>query len=175
VEVEFHAFLTLTVGAREWSASCPGCFTPRESAPGTHWIGGWVGPRASLDVVVKRKTPRPCQDSNHKVTNMYYVFNIFYFINHTGLLQSATSNIYLPLNISATVSQKPLQVPVSKVYLDGGISRNSSADFLAVVLLNSGSEFFWCGFQSVQCIHATVQKYIIMWLHSRLNKITQLI
>jgi hypothetical protein len=24
-------------------------FTPRERTPGTHWIGGWVGPRASLD------------------------------------------------------------------------------------------------------------------------------
>jgi hypothetical protein len=27
---------------------------PRERAPGTHWIGGWVGPRTSLDVVEKR-------------------------------------------------------------------------------------------------------------------------
>jgi hypothetical protein len=24
----------------------PGRFTPRERVPGTHWIGGWVGPRA---------------------------------------------------------------------------------------------------------------------------------
>jgi hypothetical protein len=31
---------------------------PRETAPDTHWIGGWVGPRAVLDVVVKRKIPR---------------------------------------------------------------------------------------------------------------------
>jgi hypothetical protein len=37
---------------------------PRERAPGTHWIGGWVGPRAGLDAVVKRKIPNPCQDSN---------------------------------------------------------------------------------------------------------------
>jgi hypothetical protein len=27
----------------------------RERAPGAHWIGGWVGPRASLDNVEKRK------------------------------------------------------------------------------------------------------------------------
>jgi hypothetical protein len=27
---------------------------PRERAPGTHWIEGWVGPRAGLDDVVKR-------------------------------------------------------------------------------------------------------------------------
>jgi hypothetical protein len=29
-------------------------FTPGERAPGTHWIGGWVDPRASLDDVEKR-------------------------------------------------------------------------------------------------------------------------
>jgi hypothetical protein len=39
------------------TAPCPGCFTPRERAPGTHWIGGWVGLRAVLDAVVKRKIP----------------------------------------------------------------------------------------------------------------------
>jgi hypothetical protein len=27
---------------------------PRETAPGTHWIGGWVGPKTGLDVVDKR-------------------------------------------------------------------------------------------------------------------------
>jgi hypothetical protein len=32
-------------------------FTPKERAPGTHWIGDWVGPRAVLDAVVKRKFP----------------------------------------------------------------------------------------------------------------------
>jgi len=26
-----------------WSASCPGHFTPRKTASGTHWTGGWVG------------------------------------------------------------------------------------------------------------------------------------
>jgi hypothetical protein len=36
----------------EWSASRPGRFTPRERAPGTNWIGGWVGPRTGLDAVV---------------------------------------------------------------------------------------------------------------------------
>jgi hypothetical protein len=36
----------------------------REKAPGTHWIGGWVGPRAVLDTVVKRKIPSPRRESN---------------------------------------------------------------------------------------------------------------
>jgi hypothetical protein len=29
----------------------PGPFTFGEGAPGTHWIGGWVGPRTGLDNV----------------------------------------------------------------------------------------------------------------------------
>jgi hypothetical protein len=37
---------------------------PRERAPGTHWIGGWVGPRAVLDAVVKRKIPSSSGESN---------------------------------------------------------------------------------------------------------------
>jgi len=31
-----------------WSASRLGRFTPRERAPDTHTVGGWVGPRAVL-------------------------------------------------------------------------------------------------------------------------------
>jgi hypothetical protein len=42
----------------------PGRFTPREWAPGTHWIGSLVGPRAVLDAVVKRKIPSPLWESN---------------------------------------------------------------------------------------------------------------
>jgi len=30
---------------------------PRERPPGTHWIGGWVGPRAGLDAVVREEFP----------------------------------------------------------------------------------------------------------------------
>jgi hypothetical protein len=44
--------LTSTLDGGEWSVSRPGRFTPRERGPGTHWIGGWVGPRAGLDTLV---------------------------------------------------------------------------------------------------------------------------
>jgi hypothetical protein len=64
VQVQLHVFLTSALDGGEWSASHPGCFTPRVRYPGTHWRGGWVGPWASLDVVVKRKIPSPCWDSN---------------------------------------------------------------------------------------------------------------
>jgi hypothetical protein len=32
--------------------------------PGTHWTGGWVGPRAGLDAEVRRKTLCLCRGSN---------------------------------------------------------------------------------------------------------------
>jgi hypothetical protein len=44
----------------------PAALSPREGAPGTHCIGGWVGPRAVLDAVVKRKIPSPRWESNRR-------------------------------------------------------------------------------------------------------------
>jgi hypothetical protein len=49
VNVYIHVFLTPALAVGEWSASRPGRFTPWETVPGTHWIGGWVEPRASTD------------------------------------------------------------------------------------------------------------------------------
>jgi hypothetical protein len=56
--------LTSALNGGEWSASHPGRFSPRERASGTYWIGGWVGLRAGLDVVSKRKTSSSRQESN---------------------------------------------------------------------------------------------------------------
>jgi hypothetical protein len=50
----------------EWSASRPGRFTSRDKAPGTHWIGGWVGSRAGLDAMRNRKLPSSYRDSKYK-------------------------------------------------------------------------------------------------------------
>jgi hypothetical protein len=57
-------YLTSALDGGEWSASRSGRFTPRERDPGTHWIGGWVGSRAVLEAVVKRKIPNPHRESN---------------------------------------------------------------------------------------------------------------
>jgi hypothetical protein len=64
VEVYIHSLLTSALDGGEWSASRPGRFTHRERATGTQWIGGWVGPRAVLDKMVKRKLPTPGRESN---------------------------------------------------------------------------------------------------------------
>ena len=53
-EVQLHLFLTSPLDGGQWSTSRPSRFTPVKCA-GTHPIGGWVRPRASLDILEKRK------------------------------------------------------------------------------------------------------------------------
>jgi hypothetical protein len=56
--------LTSALEGGEWSASSSGRLTPRERVPGTHWIGGWMGPRAVWDAMVKRKILSLRRESN---------------------------------------------------------------------------------------------------------------
>jgi hypothetical protein len=69
VDVQIHIFMTSALTGGKWSVSRPGRFTPRERDPATHFIGGWVNPRASLDDVEKildltgTRTPTPPSSS----------------------------------------------------------------------------------------------------------------
>jgi hypothetical protein len=54
-----------------WSDSRPSRFTNGEIAPGTHWIGGWVGPRAGLDAGEKCCTAGNRTRAVHPVTRRY--------------------------------------------------------------------------------------------------------
>jgi hypothetical protein len=71
VEVQIHSYLTSALDGGEWLASRPGHFTPREKGPGIRWMGGWVGPRAGLDAVVRKKIPNLCRDSNPRSSSSY--------------------------------------------------------------------------------------------------------
>jgi hypothetical protein len=51
--------LTSAVDGGEWSASHTGPYTPRETAAGTHWVGGWLGPRLGLEAVEKKESLAP--------------------------------------------------------------------------------------------------------------------
>jgi hypothetical protein len=55
VDVKIHIFLTSALVGGEWSTSRLCRFTIEERAPGTHWIGVWVDPRAGLDNTEKKK------------------------------------------------------------------------------------------------------------------------
>jgi hypothetical protein len=82
--------LTSALDGGEWSASRPSRLNPSERAPGTHWIGDWVGPRAVLDAVVKRKIPSPRREWNPRtsivqsVAQRYTDWAIMAVQNYTG-------------------------------------------------------------------------------------------
>jgi hypothetical protein len=62
-------FLTSELYGGEWSASSPDRFTPGDRALGTHWIGGWVDPRAGLDTEDRIKMSLyPQSNSLHPVS-----------------------------------------------------------------------------------------------------------
>jgi hypothetical protein len=59
VDIYIHIFLTSALAGGEWSASR---FTSGERAPGTHRIGGWVGP-VPVWTTWKRENSLPYRDS----------------------------------------------------------------------------------------------------------------
>jgi hypothetical protein len=92
----------------EWSASRSSHITFRERAPGSHWIGSWVGPRAGLDVVVKRKIPRFCRDSNPPVIQSVaqrYTTELFRLLS----VQIVTKYISTASRSSLGPTQPPIQ------------------------------------------------------------------
>jgi hypothetical protein len=61
-EVYVHEFLTSALDGGELSASHPVRFTPRERAPGTHWIESWVGPQSRSGRGGEERNPQPLQE-----------------------------------------------------------------------------------------------------------------
>jgi hypothetical protein len=95
VDIETHVFLTSALGGGEWSASRPCRFTPGERASGTHWIGGWVDPRAGLDDVEKRKfftlpglelRPLSRQDRSQSLYRLCYPSSIFCLVSYLMII-----------------------------------------------------------------------------------------
>jgi hypothetical protein len=64
VEVQIRVFLTSVLDGSEWSASRPGRVILVQRAPGTNYIGGWVGPRSGLNAMEKRTISCPYRESN---------------------------------------------------------------------------------------------------------------
>jgi hypothetical protein len=59
--------------------------------PSTHWIGGWVDPRAGVDAEARRKVLYPCQGSNpvHVVRQYSELPQLVYLFHIRQYLQDA--------------------------------------------------------------------------------------
>jgi hypothetical protein len=64
MEMELHAIFDLGTRWRWVVSFTSQLLYHQRKSRWYHWIGGWVGPRAGLDAVVKRKFPSPYLDSN---------------------------------------------------------------------------------------------------------------
>jgi hypothetical protein len=85
--------LTSALDGGEWLASRLGCLTPRERAPGTHWIGGWMDHRVqngsdgsrqfwfylSWGFIPDWRTGLSCNRSRLVRVFDIYVYNFFFF------------------------------------------------------------------------------------------------
>jgi hypothetical protein len=70
MEEWLHIFLTSALDGDECSASHPDNFTLGEKTHGTHWIGGWVGLRGSLNANVKEKKYLPLTGIKPQLSNL---------------------------------------------------------------------------------------------------------
>jgi hypothetical protein len=55
MDAQIHVFLASALVGRQWSVSSPVRLSAGKITPGTHWTGGSVGPRTSVDDVERRK------------------------------------------------------------------------------------------------------------------------
>ena len=60
-----YIFSTSALCGGKQSASCPTHFITGERDTSVHWIGSWMGPRASLNALETRKISCLCQESNY--------------------------------------------------------------------------------------------------------------
>jgi hypothetical protein len=135
--------LTSALDGSEWSASHPGHFTPRERAPGTYWIGGWVGPRAVWDMVVKRKIPSPHQESNLRTL-------IVQPIAQRYINWAATALFMWCLNLIMLVQMSQNQKPELKVHiLSGNMDGSGSAKQKQITVIKLLK--YLCFEMSAQC------------------------
>ena len=55
VDLQLHSLSSVLLDGVKWSVLGPVRFTSGGEALGTQWTGGWVGPRAGLNALNKRK------------------------------------------------------------------------------------------------------------------------
>jgi hypothetical protein len=53
MEVQLHTKLTYALDGGKWSTSYP--LTPGERSSGTHYVWGWIEPRADVEGMKKKK------------------------------------------------------------------------------------------------------------------------
>jgi hypothetical protein len=92
--------LTSALNGGEWSVSHPSDFTPRERAPGTHWIGDWgVRGQSRSGRGGEKEILSPCRDSNPDRRDIFGIVNTLPCFEYTVTFDSTVSYIVLKIMI----------------------------------------------------------------------------
>jgi hypothetical protein len=119
----------------EWSASRPCRFDAGERAPGTHWIEGWVGPKAVLDAMVKRKIPSPRRESNPRTPMVQPVAQ-----RYTDRAITALTSSFLDTNILLSTCSRTPSIYVLPLISHPHKSRSKTTIIIPIIMKNSLSE-----------------------------------
>jgi hypothetical protein len=102
--------------------NAPAASPPRKEPPGTHWIGGWVGPRAVLDVVVKRKIPSLRRESNPRTPIVQPLASMDMFQYRKSLyIETNMANVKRGAEIDDTLIRKQVDSRLIKMLRNIGI------------------------------------------------------
>jgi len=98
-----HSFLTSALSGGKKLASSP-CHFAVGKEPGTHWIGGWMGSRASLEVLERRKMSLLCRDTNpdRPARSLDYQ----YFLRHFSSLFTSLTYRLTPYKLNLSCWQR---------------------------------------------------------------------
>jgi hypothetical protein len=81
----FYSILTSAIDGKSGQPHAPATLYPGERTTGTHWTGGWVGPRAGLDKVGRGKILCLCRGSNHgRQVRSQTIYRLSYFTSQGG-------------------------------------------------------------------------------------------
>jgi hypothetical protein len=111
MNVKLHTFLSLILCAGERSASCSSPYTSMEKSPNTYWIGGRVGPKASLDMVVpNRKIPSPVANQTQAIQP-----EVSHFTHNSCVIQTVCKDVHTLKFSNRNCISRDLLVSGSKV------------------------------------------------------------
>jgi hypothetical protein len=79
----------------------PAALPPKKRDPGTHWIGGQVGPRTVLDAVVKRTSPSPRRESNP--IQIFFVLLFLFYAAFETAARNAIADTFVSRIVGTTV------------------------------------------------------------------------
>jgi hypothetical protein len=102
VEAQSRSFLTSVLDGEGWSKPCP-----RRSSPGTHFRGGWEGPRTGLDGYGDEQISYPTEvQTPDRPARNKLLYRMHYLASHFDNIQLKFYPVTFPFSFKGAAFQK---------------------------------------------------------------------